>query len=116
MEERRQRRSIVRDEALSLVLAAEAARSGAQAVVLADLDGLLVAGAGDTIDHDALAALAAVAHDPRPYADVARSATVLPLRVAPIRVRDASLLCASLGHGFVDPRAVEAAADRIVGS
>lgn len=112
--ERRQRRSEHRTEALSLVLSAEAARANAETVVLADLDGFLVAGAGSAFDHHHLAALAALAHEPLTHGDRLRGATAMPLRVVPIKVEETSLLCAFIGHGHVDARAIEAAAVRIV--
>ncbi len=112
--ERRQRRSAHRTEALSLVLAAHAARANAETVVLADLDGFLVAGAGSAFDHNHLAALAALAHEPLTHGDRLRGATSMPLRVVPIKVDDTALLCASIGHGQLDVCAIEAATSRIV--
>ncbi len=82
--------------------------------MLADLDGFLVAGAGSAFDHQQLAALAALAHNPLTHADRLRRATAMPLRVVPITIDDTALLCASIGHGQLDVSAIEAAASRIV--
>ena len=58
MIERRRQRSNIPHEAVSLLLGAAAARSGAQAAALADVDGLLLGGAG-AADLDRLAAAGA---------------------------------------------------------
>lgn len=112
--DRRRHRSSLPGEALSLVLEAEVTRSRADAVVLADLDGFLVAGAGASVDHQHVAAFAALAHDPRTHSDRLRTASFGPLRVTPIRVHGTSLLCAAVGAASLDVSAVEAAAKRII--
>ncbi len=96
------------------MLEAAAERSRAEVVVLADLDGFLVAGAGASVDHHHVAAFAALAHDPRAHSDRLRTTSFGPLRVAPIRVHGTSLLCASVGAASLDVSAVEAAAARII--
>lgn len=112
--DRRARRSERRDEALDLALDAAARRADARAAVLADADGFLVAGAGDG-DHHLLAALAALALDPRDHAaDRLRHPSSPAMRVSTLRVHDVPIVCAALGDRCLDVRDLEAAAARIV--
>lgn len=110
--ERRRHRSERRDEALSLALAAAVERADAYAAVLADTDGLLVAGAGRHVDHTLLAALAPLALARSVEDPSGRAAW--PVLVVPIQVWSTPLLCAFVGERPLDVRAVEAATARIV--
>lgn len=58
--ERRQQRSASLHRAVSLYLESAARRSGARALALASVDGHLLAGAGDELDLEAVAALGAM--------------------------------------------------------
>jgi hypothetical protein len=107
--DRRRRRSASKPEALELWLTAVAARSGAEAVVLADGDGFLVAGSADGEQAEELAALAPLVHadgnvqigdlEPR------------PLTVRPIEFEGEELYhCAAAARNPSQVDAVEASA------
>ncbi len=115
--DRRHSRSSFRCEALDLALRAAAQRANAPGAVIADADGFVVATAGATMDPDVLAAMSAVAIDGRPSATRRlQGALPSPLRVASLRVQDATLFCAWLGDHVLDTVALEATLDRIVAS
>jgi hypothetical protein len=110
--ERRMNRSNVPGIALTLALAAAARRSGARAAVLADEQGLLVAGAGAGFNLDHVAAFAPLAPERRGnFSDVMRGETFTS---APIRVNGTRLFFAAVGGPLGDIGRLEAAADRIL--
>lgn len=114
--DRRTNRSHHPGQALTLALAATAERTGARAAVLADEDGFLVAGAGEGIELDWIAAFAPATSD----LSAARRERLReltqgnPLHVAPIRVEGARLFFASVGGSLSELGHIEAAADRIL--
>jgi hypothetical protein len=116
--ERRTVRSNTPQEALTLALAAAARRSGAKAAVIADDDGLLVAGTGEGFDHSWVAAFAPVDVDLLRHRrdDVLRVTRGHELFAAPIWVSGKVLFFAAVGGSAADVRGIEAAADRILAS
>lgn len=114
--ERRKNRSDHPDVALGFALQAAVRRDGAEAAVLATMDGLLVAGAGEAHDLEGLAAFAPYAGDPRMQqrAAWARVTCGHALSTAPIQVGGGCLLYASLGGVAGDPRPLADAARRIL--
>ena len=99
LEERRERRSADRETALRFQLESVKNRGNIEALVLADADGLLLAGAGEPAICEELGALAPL---------VARSAMGMPLgplleggdvAVRPVSIHGQELVLASLGGG-----------------
>lgn len=110
--DRRQNRSNVPGIALHLALAAAARRSGARAAVIADEQGLLVAGAGAGLNLDHVAAFAPLSPDRRGrFDDVTQGES---FTAAPIRVNGTRLFFAAVGGPLGDIARLEAAADRIL--
>jgi hypothetical protein len=110
--DRRMNRSNVPGTALSLALEAAARRSGARAAVLADEQGLLIAGAGAGYNLDHVAAFAPLTEERRfSAAEVTHGET---LCAAPIRVNGTRLFFAAVGGPLGDIARLEAAADRIL--
>lgn len=116
--DRRKSRSNVPGEALAMALAAAAVRNGANAALLADADGFLVAGAGEGFDLDWIAAFAPALDSlsARRWGALRELTQGKPLHVAPIRVDGARLFFATVGGSLGDLGHVEAAADRILAS
>jgi hypothetical protein len=114
--DRRTNRSHFPGEALTLALAATAERTGARAAVLADEDGLLVAGSGEGIELQWVAAFAPATGDLSGTRRETLHAITKgsPLHVAPIRIEGARLFFASVGGSLSELAHIEAAADRIL--
>lgn len=110
--DRRQNRSNVPGTALTLALAAAVERSGARAAVIADEQGLLIAGAGAGFNLDHVAAFAPLVEERRlSFDDVTHGES---LCAAPIRVNGTRLFFAAVGGPLGDIARLEAAADRIL--
>jgi hypothetical protein len=114
-------RSAHRDEALRLALDAERARIGAAAAVLTTEDGLLVAGAGEGIDFEAMAAHAPLLTSGVEASQLRRAEALAltcgrALQATPIRAGGQRLFYAAITASIGVPDRLEAAADRILGA
>ena len=109
--ERRQKRSDVPATAIELTLAGAKDRSGAHACLIADQQGLLLAGTGDGFNLDNLAAFASVG---RPLAgEDEEAAQGAALRTESISFGGSQFHYASVGGAPGEAQGVEAAARRL---
>lgn len=119
MIERRRHRSPIPHEAVSLLLQAAAARSGATAAALADEEGFLLGGSGSGCDLDWLAAVGAecARRPPGPAADDAAPWALADdedLYATPVRVGATTCYLTSLGARIRRQQDVAAGVARIL--
>ena len=114
--DRRKRRSALRDEAAKLYLKSLARRMGLRAVAVADLHGFLVAGAGDEALLEPLAAAGALNSEPgAPWREFVREfAEPGEFSCTPIDLGGLSLCVAALGDTAVSAQDVGVALCRIL--
>jgi len=120
MIERRARRSRIPHEAVSLLMEAAAARSGATAAALADEEGLLLGGAGEGCDLEKLAALGAECARRSPgsaHVDAMLEALAgeEDLYASPVRVGASTCYLTSLGARIRRQQEVAVGVARILG-